>query len=103
MISRSGRGMLTAAPVASTPLRTVRLSSVVLAIGFTVSLGLRGDRGERVVGDDGEDQVTQLEAGRVERGRQRVQHAPIHVALRVSHGVPVILTHQTLRDGDALA
>src|SRR5512142_669094 len=102
MISSSGSGMLTAAPVASTPLRTVRRSRVFLAIGSTVRLGLGCDRRERVVGDEGEDQIAQLVTGGVERRRQRVQHAPVQVALLIAHRVGVVLLNQTLSDGDAL-
>ena len=42
MISSSGSGTLTAAPVASTPLRTVRRSKVFLAIGSTVRFRVAG-------------------------------------------------------------
>ena len=88
--------MPTAAPVARTPLRTVRRSRVFLGIG------LCRDARERVVGDDGEDQIAQLVAGRVERRRPRVQRASIHVALLITHGVAEVLLNQTLGDGDAL-
>ena len=52
--------MLTAAPVASTPLRIVRRSKVFLAIGSTVRLGLRCDGRKRVVRDDGEHEIGSL-------------------------------------------
>src|SRR5882724_8934823 len=103
MISRRGSGMVAVAPVASTPLRIVRRSKVFVAIGSTVRLGLRCDGRKRVVRDDGEHQIRQLETGSLERRSQRVEYAPVHVTLLVAHGVAIVLSHQTLGDGGALA
>src|SRR4051812_45063703 len=103
MMCSSGSGTVTVAPVASTPLRTVRRSMDLIAMVCTVRLGLWGDDRERVVRHDGEDQIPQLETRRLEGGRQRVQHGPVHGPLFVTDGVRVVFAHEALSDRDALA
>ena len=96
--------MVTAAPVASTPLRTVRRSKVLFAIGVYRSIRVAGRRTRtRRCVTTARIRSRSLKPGRLERRRQRVQHAPVHVPLFVTDGVRVVLAHEALGDRDALA
>ncbi len=103
MMSRSGKGTLTAAPVASIPRRTVRRFNVMVMEVPTAKRGsgkvrLRCDSRERLAAHDVEDELAQLEPGRLERAGERVHDAGVHVALRMPHCVGVVLADQALCD-----